>query len=103
MLVYRKVNLTLMMFNTRAGHSDRARPGPIPNPEVKPIVAAVILTCVSGWKPAVLVSLNINMIVLTFIKVIIVHRRLIHFLNQGYITADEFLILPTCIPKNKKS
>ena len=32
------------------------RPGPIPNPEVKPVVAAVLLTCVSGWKAAVLAS-----------------------------------------------
>ena len=38
----------------QAGHSDRARPGPIPNPEVKPVDAAALLTCVSGWKTAVL-------------------------------------------------
>jgi hypothetical protein len=30
------------------------RPGPIPNPEVKPVFAAVLLTCVSGWEAAVL-------------------------------------------------
>jgi len=36
----------------------------------------------------VLVSHNINMIVLMFVKGTIVHRWLIHFLNQGYITAD---------------
>jgi hypothetical protein len=38
----------------QAGHSGRVRPGPIPNPEVKPVVAAVLLTCVSGWEAAVL-------------------------------------------------
>jgi hypothetical protein len=42
------------MLVNQAGHSGRARPGPIPNPEVKPVVAVVILTCVSGWKTAVL-------------------------------------------------
>jgi hypothetical protein len=32
------------------------RPGPIPNPAVKPVDAADILTCESGWKTAVLAS-----------------------------------------------
>ncbi len=38
-----------------AGHSDRVRPGPIPNPEVKPIVAAVLVRCGSTCEAAVLV------------------------------------------------
>jgi hypothetical protein len=42
------------MRKTLAGHSDRVRPGPIPNPAVKPVDAADILTCESGWKTAVL-------------------------------------------------
>ena len=51
-----KVNLALTQIFVQAGHSGRVRPGPIPNPEVKPAVAAVLLTCVSGWEAAVLAS-----------------------------------------------
>lgn len=50
----RNVNLTVLLFDQEAGHSGRARPGPIPNPEVKPVVAAVLLTYVSGREAAVL-------------------------------------------------
>ena len=50
----RNVNLTVLFLDQEAGHSGRARPGPIPNPEVKPAVAAVLLTYVSGWEAAVL-------------------------------------------------
>ena len=39
-----------------AGHSGRVRPGPIPNPEVKPAVAAVLLICESDREAAVLAS-----------------------------------------------
>jgi hypothetical protein len=44
-----------------AGHSDRVRPGPIPNPAVKPGDAAAILTCESGRKTAVLASNHVNL------------------------------------------
>jgi hypothetical protein len=50
----RNVKLAPLLMHRQAGHSDRARPGPIPNPEVKPVDAAALLTCVSGWKTAVL-------------------------------------------------
>ena len=49
------------MEKTSAGHSDRVRPGPIPNPAVKPVDAADILTCESGWKTAVLASNQITL------------------------------------------
>jgi hypothetical protein len=35
------------------------RPGPIPNPEVKPVIAAVLLIYVSGWEAAVLAFFSI--------------------------------------------
>ena len=43
----------------QAGHSGRVRPGPIPNPEVKPVVAAALLICVSDWKTAVLAFIQV--------------------------------------------
>lgn len=39
---------------SQAGHSVGVRPGPIPNPEVKPNVAAVLLRCESPWEAVVL-------------------------------------------------
>lgn len=47
-------------FHTiQAGHSVRARPNPIPNLEVKPDVAVVLLRCESSWEATVL-ALFIN-------------------------------------------
>ena len=39
----------------QAGHSVGVRPSPIPNLEVKPNVATVLLTCESCWEVVVLV------------------------------------------------
>jgi hypothetical protein len=53
-----KDKLGLQPYALQAGHSGRVRPGPVPNPEVKPVVAAVLLICVSGWEAAVLALNN---------------------------------------------
>lgn len=47
-----------MLF--QAGHSVRVRPRPIPNLEVKPNVAVVLLRCESSWEATVLAFLVIN-------------------------------------------
>ena len=52
--VFDKIKMSLQRLYYLAGHRSRARPGPIPNPEVKPAIAAVLLTCVSGRETAVL-------------------------------------------------
>ena len=57
---YGKVKLPLDGMCGQAGHSGRVRPGPIPNPEVKPAVAAVLLTCVSGREAAVLAPFTLR-------------------------------------------
>ena len=49
-----KIKLSPNALHYQAGHSNRVRPGPIPNPEVKPVIAAVLLIYVSGWEAAVL-------------------------------------------------
>ncbi len=49
-----KVNLPVFRYNGSAGHSVRARPGLIPNPEVKPHVAVILVRCVSPREVAVL-------------------------------------------------
>lgn len=48
------IKLSPIALHDQAGHSNRVRPGPIPNPEVKPVIAAVLLIYVSGWEAAVL-------------------------------------------------
>ena len=42
------------MWFEQAGHSFRVRPNPIPNLEVKPEVAVVLLRCESSWEATVL-------------------------------------------------
>ena len=49
-----KVNLVEFQTIVPAGHSVRARPGLIPNPEVKPHVAVILVRCVSPREVAVL-------------------------------------------------
>ena len=49
-----KVNSKHLSFGIQAGHSVRVRPNPIPNLEVKPDVAIVLLRCESSWEAIVL-------------------------------------------------
>lgn len=53
------INKRVISYIMQAGHSVRARPNPIPNLEVKPDVAVVLLRCESSWEAAVL-ALFIN-------------------------------------------
>ena len=53
-----KINLPEKRPRIPAGHSVRVPPGLIPNPEVKPHVAVILVRCVSPCEVAVLASLR---------------------------------------------
>ena|GEM_PF-244191 len=100
------IKLSPSAKHCQAGHSNRARPGPIPNPEVKPVIAAVLLIYVSGWEAAVLAScydtIAINYLkgsVLSanlFSKMQIAEQRLyVHsYIVQNFIEKDKFPRMP---------
>ena len=48
LIIQSKVNLLVIRETLKAGHSVRVLPGPIPNPEVKPHVAPVLVRCASS-------------------------------------------------------
>lgn len=48
------VNTRVIYHHSQAGHSVGVRPDPIPNSEVKPDVATVLLRCESPWEVVVL-------------------------------------------------
>ena len=48
------VNTRVICHHSQAGHSVGVRPDPIPNSEVKPDVATVLLRCESPWEVVVL-------------------------------------------------